>query len=125
MSKFEDIMRQYWNGTLTDTQTRDKLNKAYKAGEITRDEANAGLKDLGAGYSFQTLTDEERASKKQREDELGFIPATEEGKPLPKTADMRRRPDLAGQVVRQHTRAGDFDVTYTDAGYAVSAKKVN
>lgn len=125
MSKFEDIMRQYRNGTLTDTQTRDKLNEAYKAGEITRNEANAGLKDLGAGYSFQTLTDEERAAKKQREDELGFIPATEEGKPLPKTPDMRRRKDLAGQVVRQMTRSGPFDVTYDADGYAVKARRVS
>ncbi len=125
MSNFEDIMRQYRNGILTDTQTRDKLNEAYKAGEITRDEANAGLKDLGAGYSFQTLTDEERAAKKQREDELGFIPATDEAKPLPKTADMRRRKDLAGQVVRQMTRSGPFDVTYDADGYAVKARRVS
>ena len=125
MSKFENIMRQYRNGTLTDTQTRYKLNEAYKTGEITRDEANAGLKDLGAGYSFQTLTDEERAAKKQREDEQGYIPATEEAKPLPKTPDMRRRKELAGQVVRQMTRSGPFDVTYDADGYAVNARRVN
>ena len=49
----------------------------------------------------------------------------QETESIPARPDMRRRKDLAGQVVRQHTRAGDFDVTYTDAGYAVSAKKVN
>ena len=103
----------------------NEIMEKYKAGEITVEEANEQLKSAGASFHLEPLTDEERAAKKQREDELGFIPATEEGKPLPKTADMRRRPDLAGQVVRQHTRAGDFDVTYTDAGYAVSAKKVN
>ena len=103
----------------------NEIMEKYKAGEITVEEANAWLKDLGAGYSFQTLTDEERAAKKQREDELGFIPATEEGKPLPKTADMRRRPDLAGQVVRQTTKSGLYDVTYDADGYAVKASRVN
>ena len=103
----------------------NEIMEKYKAGEITVEEANEQLKSAGAAFHLEPMTDDERAAKKQREDELGFIPATEEGKPLPKTADMRRRPDLAGQVVRQHTRAGDFDVTYTDAGYAVSAKKVN
>ena len=103
----------------------NEIMEKYKAGEITVEEANEQLKSAGAAFHLEPMTDEERAAKKQREDELGFIPATEGGKPLPKTADMRRRPDLAGQVVRQHTRAGDFDVTYTDAGYAVSAKKVN
>ena len=100
-----------------------EIMEQYNAGKKTLEEANAALTEYG--IRLKPLTDEERAAKKQREDELGFIPATEEGKPLPKTPDMRRRPDLAGQVVRQHTRAGDFDVTYTDAGYAVSAKKVN
>ena len=103
----------------------NEIMEKYKAGEITVEEANEQLKSAGAAFHLEPMTDEERAAKKQREDELGFIPATDEAKPLPKTADMRRRPDLAGQVVRQHTRAGDFDVTYTDAGYAVSAKKVN
>ena len=102
-----------------------EIMEQYNAGKKTLEEANEQLRHQGANFHLEPMTDEERAAKKQREDELGFIPATEEGKPLPKTADMRRRPDLAGQVVRQHTRAGDFDVTYTDAGYAVSAKKVN
>lgn len=103
----------------------NEIMEKYKAGEITVEEANEQMKSAGAAFHLEPMTEEERAAKKQREDELGFIPATDEAKPLPKTADMRRRPDLAGQVVRQHTRAGDFDVTYTDAGYAVSAKKVN
>ena len=100
-----------------------EIMEQYNAGKQTLEEANAALTEYG--IRLKPLTDEERASKKQREDEQGYIPATEEAKPLTKTPDMRRRPDLAGQVVRQHTRAGDFDVTYTDAGYAVSAKKVN
>lgn len=101
----------------------NEIMEKYKAGEITLEEANAALNEYG--IRLKPLTDEERAAKKQREDELGFIPATEDGKPLPKTADMRRRPDLAGQVVRQHTRAGDFDVTYDADGYAVKARRVS
>ena len=103
----------------------NEIMEKYKAGEITVEEANEQLKSAGAAFHLEPMTDEERAAKKQREDELGFIPATEAGEALPEAADMRRRAELAGQVVRQHTRAGDFDVTYTDAGYAVSAKKVN
>ena len=103
----------------------NEIMEKYKAGEITVEEANEQLRQQGANFHLEPMTDEERAAKKQREDELGFIPATEEGKPLPKTADMRRRPDLAGQVVRQHTRAGDFDVTYDADGYAVKARRVN
>lgn len=100
-----------------------EVMEQYNAGKKTLEEVNAALTEYG--ICLKPLTDEERAAKKQQEDEQGYIPATEEAKPLPKTPDMRRRKDLAGQVVRQHTRTGDFDVTYTDAGYAVSAKKVN
>ena len=100
-----------------------EIMEQYNAGKKTLEEANAALTEYG--IRLKPLTDEERAAKKQREDELGFIPATEEGKPLPKTADMRRRPDLAGQVVRQMTRSGPFDVTYDADGYAVKARRVN
>ena len=104
----------------------NEIMEKYTAGEKTLEETNEALKEAGvAEFHLEHLTEEELAAKREREDEEGFIPATEEAKPLPKMPDMRRRPDLAGQVVRQHTRAGDFDVTYTDAGYAVSAKKVN
>lgn len=103
----------------------NEIMEKYTAGEITLEQANEQLRQQGVNFHLKPLTDKERAAKKQREDELGFIPATEEAEVLPKTPDMHRRKDLAGQVVRQHTRTGDFDVTYTDAGYAVSAKKVN
>ena len=103
----------------------NEIMEKYKAGEITVEEANEQLKSAGAAFHLEPMTDEERAAKKQREDELGFIPATEEGKPLPKTADMRRRTDLAGQVVRQMTKSGPFDVTYDADGYAVKARRVS
>lgn len=100
-----------------------EIMEQYNAGKKTLEEANAALTEYG--IRLKPLTDEERAAKKQREDELGFIPATEEAKPLPKTPDMRRRKDLAGQVVRQMTRSGPFDVTYDADGYAVKARRVS
>ena len=103
----------------------NEIMEKYKAGEITVEEANNQLRQQGANFHMEPMTDEERAAKKQREDELGFIPAAEEGKPLPKTADMRRRPDLAGQVVRQKTKSGLYDVTYNEDGYAVKARRVS
>ena len=103
----------------------NEIMEKYKAGEITVEEANEQLRQHGANFHLEPMTDEERAAKKQREDELGFIPATDEAKPLPKTPDMRRRKDLAGQVVRQMTRSGPFDVTYDADGYAVKARRVS
>ena len=103
----------------------NEIVEKYKAGEITVEEANEQLKSTGAAFHLEPMTDEERAAKKQQEDEQGYIPATEEAKPLPKTPDMRRRKDLAGQVVRQMTRSGPFDVTYDADGYAVKAHRVN
>ena len=103
----------------------NEIMEKYKAGEITVEEANEQLKSAGAAFHLEPMTDEERAAKKQREDELGFISATEEGKPLPKMPDMRRRKDLAGHVVRQMTRSGPFDVTYDADGYAVNARRVS
>lgn len=103
----------------------NEIMEKYKAGEITVEEANKQLRQQGANFHLEPMTDEERAAKKQREDELGFIPATEEAKPLPKTPDMRRRKDLAGQVVRQTTKSGVYDVTYNEDGYAVKARRVS
>ena len=103
----------------------NEIMEKYKAGEITVEEANEQLKSAGAAFHLEPMTAEERAAKKQREDEQGYIPATEEAKPLPKTPDMRRRKDLAGQVVRQTTKSGLYDVTYDVDGYAVKARRVS
>ena len=43
----------------------------------------------------------------------------------PARPDMHRRKDLAGQVVRQTTKSGLYDVTYNEDGYAVKARRVN
>ena len=103
----------------------NEIMEKYKAGEITVEEANEQLRQQGANFHLEPMTDEERASKKQREDEQGYIPATEEAKPLPKTPDMRRRKELAGQVVRQKTKSGLYDVTYDADGYAIKARRVS
>ena len=100
-----------------------EIMEQYNAGKKTLEEANAVLTEYG--ICLKPLSDEERAAKKQQEDEQGYIPATEDAKPLPKTPDMRRRKDLAGQVVRQMTRSGPFDVTYDADGYAVKARRVS
>ena len=100
-----------------------EIMEQYNAGKKTLEEANAALTEYG--IRLKPLTDEERAAKKQLEDELGFIPATEEAKPLPKTPDMHRRKDLSGKVVRQTTKSGVYDVTYDADGYAVNARRVN
>ena len=43
----------------------------------------------------------------------------------PARPDMHRRKDLAGQVVRQTTKSGLYDVTYGADGYAVKARMVS
>ena len=100
----------------------NEIMEKYKAGEITVEEANAALTEYG--ICLKPLTDEERAAKKQQEDEQGYIPATEEANPLPKTPDMRRRPNLAGQMVIQHVQSGYFAVPYDENGYAGKARRV-
>ena len=49
----------------------------------------------------------------------------QEAPAIPARPDMHRRKDLAGQVVRQTTKGGLYDVTYNEDGYAVKASKVN
>ena len=99
-----------------------EIMEQYNAGKKTLEEANAALTEYG--ICLKPLSDEERAAKKQQEDEQGYIPATEDAKPLPKTPDMRRRPNLAGQVVIQHVQSGYFAVTYDENGYAGKARRV-
>ena len=97
----------------------------YNAGEITLEQANEELKAAGAGFHLVHMTEEERTAQKQREDEEGTIDIGRGNEPiLPKTPDMRRRKELAGQVVRQKTKTGVYDVTYDEDGYAVTAERV-
>jgi len=43
----------------------------------------------------------------------------------PRTPDLRRRTDLAGQTVTQHTLSGDYNVTYDEHGYAAWSVRVD
>lgn len=102
----------------------NEIMQKYTAGEKTLEETNEALKAAGVTeFHLEHLTEEELAAKREREDEEGFLPATE-AEVLPKTPDMRRRKELAGQVVRQKTKTGVYDVTYDEDGYAVKAKRV-
>jgi hypothetical protein len=108
-------------------QNTKEVDELYKAGELTAAEANEYLKKFGAGYFFDpaTATDE----KKQREDQEGFFNPEDRGlkrkqMPVLKRPDMSRRPDLAGKVIRQFTKAGTYDVHYDKFGSAVNAERV-
>lgn len=102
-----------------------EIIRQYSEGAITLEQANAALKNAGATFHLADLTDEEREAKRQRENEEGTIDIGRGNEPiLPKTPDMRRRKELAGQVVRQNTKTGVYDVTYDEDGYAVKAKRV-
>lgn len=125
MKTMSEIMEQYKAGEITQDQAIDQLTDAYKAGEVSREDLNSGLKELEAGYSFKERTEEELAAKKQREDEEGMIDIGRKPERLPEGPDMSRRKDLAGQVVRQRTKRGVYDVHYNEDGYAVKATRVN
>lgn len=45
--------------------------------------------------------------------------------PLPDKADLRRRTDLAGQVMEQKTKTGTYMVRYNEGGYAAEASQIN
>ena len=103
----------------------NEIMQKYTAGEKTLEETNEALKEVGVTeFHLEHMTEEELAAKRERGDEEGVSPATEEAGVLPKTPDMRRRKELAGQVVRQKTETGVYDVTYDEDGYAVKAKRV-
>lgn len=51
-------------------------------------------------------------------------PYANEGASVPKMPDMSRRPDMAGQIARQKTKSGVYDVQYNEDGYAVKATPV-
>lgn len=102
-----------------------EIMEKYAAGELTMAEVNGKLKELGVGYHLEPLTEEEARAKREREAREGLIDTgRDDVKPLPKTPDMRRRRDLAGQVVIQRVRSGYFAVFYDEDGYAQKARRV-
>ena len=94
--------------------------EAYKAKEITADEANKALAEAGALFRFDPhkagpgWTEEEMAARFKPGD-----PAVE----VPDKPDMSRRQELAGLTVAQRTKGGIYDVTYDELGYAKKAVK--
>jgi len=57
--------------------------------------------------------------------ELVEVQEANDGKPVQKDIDWRtRHPEAAGQVLRQVTKKGVFDVYYNEIGQAVKATKV-
>ena len=97
----------------------------YKNCEITREEANKKLAEVGAGFSLMALTAEELDAKKQAEMEGEFIDIGRKVERIPDRPDMKRNKDFAGLVVRQFTKIGQFDVHYDEDGYAVKAVRAN
>ena len=98
----------------------NEIIEAYKAQEITADEANKALADAGAKFRF----DPDKAGRGWTEAEMaaGFKP----GNPaveVPDKPDMSRQEKLAGLTVSQRTTGGIYDVTYDELGYAVKAVK--
>ena len=77
--------------------------------------------DMGESYALLII-----AGRTYRVKGTALVdPAPEKEAPaIPTRPDMHRRKDLAGQVVRQTTRSGPFDVTYDADGYAVKARRV-
>jgi hypothetical protein len=101
-----------------------EIIQQYSEGAITLEEVNANLKAAGATFHLADLTEEEREAKRQRENEAGFIYTDEKPQRLPERPDMSRKIDLAGQTVRQLTKAGTYEVSYDEDGYAKRAKRV-
>lgn len=102
-----------------------EIMEKYAAGELTMEEINEKLKEVGAGYHLEPMTEEETRAKREREDREGLLDIGRGGeKPLRNTPDMCRRRDLAGQVVVQRVRSGYFAVFYDEDGYAVKARRV-
>lgn len=103
-------------------KTINDIMEQYKAGKITLEEANAKLKEAGAGFSLNPERNPTGGWTKE-EMEQGFTPAAGEHVVYPDKPDLSRRKELAGQVVEQKTNAGRFDVTYDELGYAVKATR--
>lgn len=103
----------------------DAILAGFAAGETPLEEANAALEAARAPVRLVCRTEAELGAKRQREDAEGYLPPDGTHAVLPKRPDMRRRPDLSGQTVRQRTAAGTFDVDYDEDGYAVRAMRAD
>lgn len=108
---------------LLDTGTGE-LNKVHVTDGTLEYEVNQVMEDGTTNMAAYVLIGGERYEVFG--DRLGEVTQREPVKrcKVPNKPDLRRRSDLAGQEVMQHTRAGEYLVSYDDFGYAVSAKRV-
>lgn len=92
--------------------------EAYKAKEITAEEANKALSEAKAIFWF----DPDKSGRGWTEAEMaaGFKPG-DPAVEVPDKPDMSRRQELAGLTVAQRTKGGIYDVTYDELGYAKKA----
>lgn len=94
------------------------IAEAYKAKEITAEEANKALSEAKAIFRF----DPDKAGRGWTEEEMaaGFKPG-DPAVEVPDKPDMSRWQELAGLTVAQRTKGGIYDVTYDELGYAKKA----
>ena len=97
----------------------NEIIEAYKAHQITADEANKALADAGSNIRFNP---DNAKGWTEEQMENGFLPG-DPAVELPERPDMSRREELAGLTVSQRTKGGIYDVTYDELGYAVKAVK--
>lgn len=105
-----------------------KIFEDYNTGAKNLEETNEALKKNNAGYHLESLTEEERAEKKRREDIAGTVENKNPPETLPQNVNMKRRTDLIGKPaserkIIQRTAHGKFLVEYDDQGYAISASR--
>ena len=98
----------------------NEIINQYTNGEADLEQTNAALEEAGAGFQ---LAPREESGWTRAEMKEGFT-AGEPSEVLPDRPVMARRKDLAGQIVRQHTKAGQYDVYYDIDGYCIKASKV-
>lgn len=84
---------------------------------------NKALAD--AGFNLKLAT-REKSGWTEQEMKEGFIPATEEAKPVLTLSDlMSRNVKLAGKTVDFWCKEGHYEVTYNEIGCAVKAVRIN
>lgn len=84
---------------------------------------NKALAD--GGFNLK-LVPRETSGWTEQEMKEGFIPATEEAKPVLTLSDlMGRNVKLAGKTVDFWCKEGRYEVTYNESGCAVKAVRIN
>lgn len=112
-----------WGLLDTGTGTVDKVHVAggkldYAVNEVLPDGTTNMLAYVTiCGRTYEVLGDKLTEVRVDEDCEACKVPQ------LPRTTDMRRRTELAGQTVEQRTKSGTYAVTYDEDGYAVRATR--